>query len=41
VDHKGFFTIDAVDASVVKKFFGHMTVDVRHVQPLSEVAKTL
>jgi hypothetical protein len=40
-DHKGFFTIDAADPSVVTKFFGPMTVDVRPVQPLSEIAKTL
>ena len=40
-DHKGFFTIEAGDPSVVTKFFGPMTVEVRPVQPLSEVAKTL
>ncbi len=40
-DHKGFFTINADDSSAVTKFFGPMTVEVRPVQPLSEVAKTL
>jgi hypothetical protein len=41
VDHKGFFTIDAQSPEAVKKFFGPMTVEVRPVKPLSEVAKTL
>lgn len=41
VDHKGFFTIEADSPSAIKKFFGPMTVEVRPVQPLSEVAKTL
>jgi hypothetical protein len=40
-DHKGFFTVDAESEAVVKNFFGPMTVDVRPVKPLSEVAKTL
>lgn len=40
-DHKGFFTIDADSPATVSKFFGQMAVDVRPVQPLSEVAKTL
>jgi len=40
-DHKGYFIIDAKDADTVKKFFGPMTVDLREVKPLSEVAKTL
>jgi hypothetical protein len=40
-DHKGFFTIEAASPSTVTKFFGPMTVEVRPVQPLSEVAKTL
>ena len=40
-DHKGFFTIEAENPAAVTKFFGPMTVDVRPVQPLSEVAKTL
>ncbi len=40
-DHKGFFTIDATDPAAVTKYFGPMTVEVRPVQPLSEVAKTL
>jgi len=41
VDHKGFFTIEAPDESKVAEFFGPMKVDIRHVQPLSEVAKKL
>ncbi len=41
VDHKGFFTIDAQNPEVITKFFGPMTVEVRPVKPLSEVAKTL
>ena len=41
VNHKGFFTVEAADPAVVTKFFGAMTVEVRPVQPLSEVAKTL
>ena len=40
-DHKGFFTIDAKDPEAIKEFFGPMTVEVRPVKPLSEVAKTL
>jgi len=40
-DHKGFFTIEAENATAVSKFFGPMAVEVRPVQPLSEVAKTL
>jgi hypothetical protein len=40
-DHKGFFTIEAENPAVITKFFGPMTVEVRPVQPLSEVAKTL
>ena len=40
-DHKGFFTIDADSEVAVKNFFGQMTVEVRPVQPLSEIAKTL
>ncbi len=40
-DHKGFFIVDSKDAQTVTKFFGPMTVDVREVKPLSEVAKTL
>ena len=40
-EHKGFFIMDADSASTVTKFFGPMTVDVRPVVPLSEVAKTL
>ncbi len=41
VDHKGFFTVDAQNPDTVKKFFGALTVEVRPVKPLSEVAKTL
>ncbi len=40
-DHKGFFTIEAENPAAITKFFGPMTVEVRPVQPLSEVAKTL
>jgi hypothetical protein len=40
-DHKGFFTIDAQNPEAITKFFGPMTVEVRPVKPLSEVAKTL
>ncbi len=40
-DHKGFFIVDAKDSQTVKKFFGPMTVELREVKPLSEVAKTL
>jgi hypothetical protein len=40
-DHKGFFTIEAENQAAVTKFFGPMTVEVRPVVPLSEVAKTL
>jgi hypothetical protein len=40
-DHKGFFTIEADSSSAVSKFFGQMAVDVRPVQPLSEIAKML
>ncbi len=40
-DHKGFFTLEADDPSTITKFFGPMNVEVRTVQPLSEVAKTL
>ena len=41
VDHKGFFTIDASDEGKITNFFGPMKVEVRPVQPLSEVAKKL
>ena len=41
VDHKGFFTIEADNPTTVSKFFGQMAVEVRPVQPLSEVAKKL
>ncbi len=41
VDHKGFFTVEAQDPEAIKKFFGPLTVEVRPVKPLSEVAKTL
>jgi hypothetical protein len=40
-DHKGFFTIEADNPITVSKFFGQMAVEVRPVQPLSEIAKTL
>lgn len=40
-DHKGFFTTEAENATVVSKFSGQMAVEVRPVQPLSEVAKKL
>jgi hypothetical protein len=40
-DHKGFFTIDAENPDAITKFFGPMTVEVRPVKPLSEIAKTL
>ncbi len=41
VDHKGFFTIESDNPSDITKFFGQMIVEVRPVQPLSEVAKTI
>lgn len=41
LDHKGFFTIEAESPATVTKYFGPMTVEVRPVTPLSEVAKTL
>ena len=40
-DHKGFFTLDAENSDAITKFFGPMTVEVRPVKPLSEIAKTL
>lgn len=40
-DHKGFFTLEAENPTKVTKFFGPMTVEVRPVEPLSEVAKKL
>ena len=40
-DHKGFFTIEAEKPDEITKFFGPMTVEVRPVKPLSEIAKTL
>jgi hypothetical protein len=40
-DHKGFFTIEAQNPDAITKFFGPMTVEVRPVQPLSEIAKAL
>jgi hypothetical protein len=40
-DHKGFFTIEAKNPDAITKFFGPMTVEVRPVKPLSEIAKTL
>jgi hypothetical protein len=41
VDHKGFFTIDAADENKITNFFGAMKVQIRPVQPLSEIAKKL
>lgn len=41
IDHKGFFTIEAQNPEAVTKYFGPMTVEVRPVKTLSEVAKTL
>ncbi len=40
-DHKGYFIVGAKDAATVTRFFGPMTVEIREVKPLSEVAKTL
>jgi len=40
-DHKGFLTIEAEKPDAITKFFGPMTVEVRPVKPLSEIAKTL
>ena len=40
-DHKGFFTIETENQAAVTEFFGSMTVEVRPVKPLSEIAKTL
>jgi hypothetical protein len=40
-DHKGFFTIEAQNPESITKFFGPMTVEIRSVKPLSEIAKTL
>jgi hypothetical protein len=39
-DHKGFFTVEADSIDRVTDFFGPMKVEVRPVQPLSEIAKT-
>ena len=41
VDHKGFFTVDAADEGKITSYFGPMKVEIRPVQPLSEVAKKL
>jgi hypothetical protein len=41
VDHMGFFTIDAPDEERITKFFGPLKVEIRPVQPLSEVAKKI
>ncbi len=41
VDHKGFFTMEAENPAAITKFFGAMGVEVRPVEPLSEVAKNL
>ena len=40
-NHKGYFTIDADSPITVSKYFGPMTVEIRPVKPLSEVAKML
>jgi hypothetical protein len=40
-DHKGFFTVEAENPSIVMKFFGPMATEVRPVVPLNKVAKTL
>jgi hypothetical protein len=40
-NHKGFFTIEADSTEAVKKYFGTMAVEVRPIQPLSEIAKML
>jgi hypothetical protein len=40
-DHKGFFVVEADSASAVTNFFGAMKVEVRSIQPLSEIVKTL
>jgi hypothetical protein len=39
-EHKGFFSIEADTTTAVIRVLGLMTVDVRPVQILSEVAKT-
>lgn len=41
IDHKGFFTIEAQNPETISKFFGPMTVEIRPVKTLSEIAKTL
>ena len=41
IDHKGFFTIDSADERKITNFFGPLKVEIRPVQPLSEVAKKL
>lgn len=41
MDHKGFFTFNAQSPDLIKKFFGQMSVEIRPVKPLSDVAKTL
>ena len=40
-DHKGFFTLEAENPAAITNFFGAMNVEVRPVQPLSEIAKML
>ena len=40
-DHKGFFTLEAENPAAITEFFGAMAVEVRPVQPLSEIAKML
>ena len=41
VDHKSFFAVEANSPDAAIKFFGPLTVQLRKVLPLSEVAKTL
>ena len=40
-EHKGFFAVEAKDAEEVNKFFAPMSVEIRPVQPFSELAKKL
>ena len=40
-DHKGFFTMEADNVATIKDYLGAMSVEVRPVQPLSEIAKML
>lgn len=40
-DHKSFFTMEADNVATIKDYLGAMSVEVRPVQPLSEIAKML